>query len=131
MQNQADFLSLGYVYFTSGIPECQMIRAQSTRVSIIVNNYNYGRFLPQAIQSALGQTYGNKEVIVVDDGSTDESRAVVESYGTRIRAIFKNNGGQGSAYNAGFAASSGDLIHFLDADDFLMPTAIQEAVGLW
>jgi len=105
--------------------------SQSPRVSVIVNNYNYGRFLGQAIQSALGQTYGNKEVIVVDDGSTDESRAIVESFGTRIRAIFQNNGGQGSAYNTGFAASSGDLIHFLDADDFLMPTAIQEAVGLW
>jgi glycosyltransferase involved in cell wall biosynthesis len=69
-------------------------------VSVIVNNYNYARFLPDAIDSALRQTYGHVEVIVVDDGSTDESRVVIASYGNRIRAVLKRNGGQGSAFNA-------------------------------
>jgi glycosyltransferase involved in cell wall biosynthesis len=100
-------------------------------VSVIINNYNYGRFLRQAIQSALQQTYPHIEVIVVDDGSTDESRAIIESFGARIRPMFKENGGQGSAYNAGFAASKGQLVHFLDADDLLHPTAIEEVVNTW
>jgi glycosyltransferase involved in cell wall biosynthesis len=100
-------------------------------VSIIINNYNYGRFVGQAIQSALDQTHLDIEIIVVDDGSTDDSRAIIESFGSKVRALFKENGGQGSAYNAGFAASRGELIHFLDADDILEPTAIEEVVKAW
>jgi glycosyltransferase involved in cell wall biosynthesis len=100
-------------------------------VSIIINNYNYGRFVSQAVQSALDQTYSNTEVIVVDDGSTDDSRTSILSFGSKIRTVFKENGGQGSAYNAGFAACNGQLIHFLDADDMLRPTAIEEVVKAW
>ncbi len=81
-------------------------------VSILINNYNYARFLDEAIASALNQTYGAVEVIVVDDGSTDNSRSVVASYGNRVRLIAKGNGGQASAFNSGFAASSGDVICF-------------------
>lgn len=92
-------------------------------VSVIVNNYNYGRFLGDAIDSALDQTYENIEVIVVDDGSTDESRDVIERYDDRIIPVLKENGGQASAFNAGFAASQGDVVIFLDADDILLPTA--------
>jgi glycosyltransferase involved in cell wall biosynthesis len=87
-------------------------------VSILINNFNYARFLPFAIDAALSQTYDRVEVIVVDDGSKDESKQVIERYGDRIRAIFKPNGGQASAFNAGFAASQGDIICFLDADDY-------------
>lgn len=93
--------------------------------SIIINNYNYGRYLKKAIDSALGQTYPEFEVIVVDDGSTDNSVDVIQSYGDRIVPVFKPNGGQGSAMNAGFAKSRGDLILFLDADDWLEPTALE------
>lgn len=89
-------------------------------VSIIINNYNYGRYLAPAIESALGQTYPAVEVIVVDDGSTDDSRAVIARYGARIKPVFKPNGGQASALNAGFALSHGELVIFLDADDVLM-----------
>jgi glycosyltransferase involved in cell wall biosynthesis len=100
-------------------------------VSIIVNNYNYGRFVGEAIDSALAQTYPNVEVIVVDDGSTDNSREVIKSRGEKIRAFFKPNGGHASAFNAGFEVSSGDLVLFLDSDDMLEPNAIETVVREW
>src|SRR5213594_4513645 len=77
--------------------------------SIIVNNYNYGRFLREAVDSALNQTYRNTEVIVVDDGSTDGSPDIIAGYGDRIVPILKQNGGQNSALNAGFSLSRGDV----------------------
>jgi len=97
--------------------------ASEPHVSIVINNYNYGRYLGSAIDSALGQDYGHVEVVVVDDGSSDESRTVIASYGNRIVAVEKLNGGQASAVNAGFAASRGDILMFLDSDDFLAPCA--------
>lgn len=97
-------------------------------VSIIVNNYNYGRFLKEAVDSALSQRYSNTEVIVVDDGSTDNSREIIAGYGGQIIPIIKENGGQASAFNAGLSASSGDVICFLDADDKLLPTAAERAL---
>ena len=87
-------------------------------VSVIVNNYNYGCFLSQAIESVLSQTYPNWELIVVDDGSTDNSCEVIESYKDRLTAIFQENAGQGEALNAGIAQSKGEIICFLDADDY-------------
>jgi glycosyltransferase involved in cell wall biosynthesis len=86
-------------------------------VSILINNYNYGRFLTDAIDSGLNQTYRNLEVIVVDDGSTDDSREIIARYGNRITSVLKENGGQASALNAGVAASRGEIICLLDSDD--------------
>jgi glycosyl transferase family 2 len=100
-------------------------------VSIIISSYNYAGFLPGAIDSALAQTYPATEVIVVDDGSTDGSRHQIARYGTRITAILKSNGGQASSLNAGFAASRGRLVCFLDSDDRLLPTAVERAVELF
>jgi len=102
-------------------------------VSIIVNNYNYGRFIQDAIESALNQTYRNVEVIVVDDGSTDNSPEIISKYfeSGRIKAIFKENGGQASAMNSGFQICRGDLVMFLDSDDVLKPEAIEMAVNAW
>jgi glycosyltransferase involved in cell wall biosynthesis len=100
-------------------------------VSIVVINYDYERFLRYAVDSALAQTYPNFEVIAVDDGSTDRSREIIAAYGDRIRSVFKPNGGQGSSINAGFAASRGEVIIFLDADDELLPTATAEVVESW
>jgi glycosyltransferase involved in cell wall biosynthesis len=97
-------------------------------VSIIINNYNYGRYIGNAIDSALLQSYSNIEVIVVDDGSTDDSQALIKEYDGRIRSIFKNNGGQASAYNVGFAASNGEIVTFLDADDILRTDTIYYVV---
>lgn len=100
-------------------------------VSIIINNYNYDRFLAEAINSALNQSYTNIEVIVVDDGSTDNSRQIISEYGDRIIAILQPNGKQAAAFNSGFAKSQGDIIIFLDSDDFLFPQAVAEIVAIW
>ena len=97
-------------------------------VSIVIDNYNYGGFVAEAIDSALAQTYPRTEVIVVDDGSTDGSREIIAAYGDRVRPLLKDNGGQASAFNAGFGLSRGEVILFLDADDALLPTAVAEAV---
>jgi hypothetical protein len=91
----------------------------SSTVSIVINNYNYGRFLGAAVESALTQTHEGVQVVVVDDGSTDESRFLIERYGERVVSVFKENGGQASAYNAGFRCASGHAVIFLDADDVL------------
>ncbi len=104
---------------------------KSRLVSIVINNFNYARFLPQAIDSALAQSYPHVEVIVVDDGSTDNSREVIAGYGDRVRAVIKPNGGHASALNAGFAASRGEIVIFLDADDLLLPEAVAETVQIW
>jgi glycosyltransferase involved in cell wall biosynthesis len=90
---------------------------QKGLVSVIVPNYNYARYLGEAIDSVLAQTYADIELIVVDDGSTDGSRAVIESYGDRVTAIFQQNRGVSAARNSGVAASSGEFVAFLDADD--------------
>ena len=99
------------------------------RVSIIIDNYNYERFLASAVDSALRQTHPDVEVIVVDDGSRDDSLLLLQQYGAAITLIAKDNGGPGSAYNAGFERASGELVIFLDADDWLHPTAAPSAGG--
>jgi glycosyltransferase involved in cell wall biosynthesis len=98
-------------------------------VSILINNYNYGHYLAEAIDSALAQTYPQVEVIVVDDGSTDDSAAIIAGYGDRIQAIYQANQGQASAFNAGFARSRGELICFLDADDIFLPDKVATIVA--
>jgi glycosyltransferase involved in cell wall biosynthesis len=97
--------------------------------SVIVNNHNYGRYLRFAIDSALAQTHPDVEVIVVDDGSTDDSREVMATYGERIIPIYKRNGGQASAINVGVAAARGEALFFLDADDILKPDIVARVVN--
>lgn len=99
--------------------------------SILICNYNYGQFIRKAIDSALNQTYPHLEVIVVDDGSTDSSQEIIRSYGDRITAIFKENGGQASAFNEGFKRSRGEVIFFLDSDDSFAPQKVEVVVGLF
>lgn len=98
-------------------------------VSILINSYNNGRFLRECIESALNQKYPEIQVVVVDDGSTDESREIIQSFGNRIVTVLKENGGQGSAYNAGFAVSQGDGLCFLDSDDCFYPDTVDRAVA--
>jgi glycosyltransferase involved in cell wall biosynthesis len=98
------------------------------RVSIVINNYNYERFLRQAIESALSQTYENTEVIIVDDGSTDGSVDIINEYAERATVILKNNGGQASAFNVGISRATGDFILLLDSDDYLFPDAAEVCV---
>lgn len=90
-------------------------------ISFCITNHDYGAFVGRAVDSALGQEGAPVEVLVVDDGSTDDSLDVLRAYGDRIRLISQPNGGQGAAVNAAFAASSGDVVVFVDADDEVTP----------
>jgi glycosyl transferase family 2 len=92
-------------------------------VSIVISSFNYARFIGDAIASALEQDGSGAEVIVVDDGSEDDSRQVISSFAPHVEAICKDNAGQASAINAGFNASNGETLIFLDADDVLLPHA--------
>lgn len=100
-------------------------------VSVIIGNYNYEKFIAKAINSALNQTYPNIEVIVVDDGSLDSSPEIITNYKERIISVLKENGGQASTFNAGFAASQGDIICFLDSDDIFLSEKIAEIVEVF
>lgn len=100
-------------------------------VSILINNWNYAAYVGQAIESALGQTHPQVEVVVVDDGSTDNSRAVLDRYADRVRLIMQERRGQPAAAAAGLAASRGDIVMFLDADDFLQPEAAARVAAVW
>ena len=99
------------------------------RVSVAINNYNYARYLGEAIASALAQSRPPDEVVVVDDGSTDGSREVIASYGDAVVPVLRSNGGQAAAMNTGFEASRGDVVIFLDSDDRLLPNAVERAVA--
>lgn len=101
------------------------------RVSIVVINHNYGRFLREAIDSALAQSRPGIEVIVVDDGSTDDSRNIIDAFGERIKIVLQPNGGHTSAVNAGFAESTGDIVIFLDADDRLHRDCVATVLAAW
>jgi glycosyltransferase involved in cell wall biosynthesis len=91
------------------------------RFSVVIANYNYGRYLSDSIRSALEQTDGMPEVVVVDDGSTDHSRDVLASFGDRITAVLQENQGQTAATNHGLGICGGDVICLLDADDLMKP----------
>jgi glycosyltransferase involved in cell wall biosynthesis len=101
------------------------------KISIVITNHNYDRFLASAIDSALSLNYAEKEIIVVDDGSTDHSRSIIEHYGSRIFSVYQANAGQISAANAGFERSTGDIILFLDADDLLTPDILLNVRQVW
>lgn len=100
-------------------------------VSIVIPNYNYGTFLGSAIDSALALDWPNVEVIVVDDGSTDDSRAVIARYAKRVVAIYQENAGQAAACAAGFARARGEVVIFLDSDDLLHPSVARETATVW
>ena len=91
------------------------------KLSVLINNFNYARYLGQCIDSVLSQDYPDFEIVVVDDGSTDDSRQIITAYGDRIVSVLKENAGQASSFNAGFAAASGDILFLLDADDAFLP----------
>lgn len=100
-------------------------------VTITINNFNYGHYLSKSIDSCLNQTVSAKEIIVVDDGSQDNSKEIIGSYGCKIKAHFQPNGGQGSAYNSGWRLATGDIVIFLDSDDELLPNAVEEISKAW
>lgn len=95
--------------------------------SIVITNHDYGRFVGAAIDSALTQTVPC-QVVVVDDGSTDDSLAVIGGYGSQVELVAKANGGQASAFNAGFERCRAPVVLFLDGDDLLDPGAVEAVV---
>ena len=97
-----------------------------SKVSVIIPNYNNAKYLGEAIDSALDQQGVELEVIVVDDGSTDDSRAIIESYGDRIRVVSQGNDGACAARNKGLSVASGEYIKFLDSDDILLSSVLAE-----
>ena len=98
------------------------------RASIVVTNHDYAQFVTDAVDSALAQTVADVEVIVVDDGSTDESLAVLARYRPLVRLIVRPNGGQAAAFNSGWTVASGDVVVFLDADDLLEPDLVERVL---
>ncbi len=99
-------------------------------VSVVIPDYNHARYIADAIRSVLGQDYQNYEIIVVDDGSTDNSREVVAQFGERVRYIYQENRGLSAARNTGIKAARGDYIGVLDADDMYQPSFMSRLVGL-
>jgi len=99
----------------------------SSETSVVICNYNYERFIASAIDSVLAQSVAPCQLIIVDDGSTDGSRAIIDRYSEHgIVKVFKENGGQCSAYNVGLEHVTGKYVIFLDSDDRLLPTAIEK-----
>ena len=96
-------------------------------VSIIITNYNYGRFLGEAIESGLAQTWQNREILVIDDGSTDDSVEVARRY--PITLFTQKNSGVCIARNNALSVARGEYVSFLDADDRLPPTAIEHMLA--
>ncbi len=97
---------------------------EQSLVSIIIPNYNYGHFVAEAVASALRQEHPNHEVIVVDDGSNDDSLKILARFGGRIRLVTQANRGPAAARNRGAAIARGEYILFLDSDDLLLPLGL-------
>src|SRR5262245_6292498 len=101
---------------------------QSKLVSVIIPCYNQADFLGDAIASVLNQTYTNHEIIVVDDGSTDDTSHVAARY-SDVKCIRKKNSGLAAARNTGLQMCAGDYVVFIDADDRLLPDAFEVGVN--
>jgi len=101
------------------------------KLSIIIANYNYGDFVGAAIESALAVDWPQKEVIVVDDASTDDSRSIIEGFSGRVAAYFRPKSHQLGAHIFGFERSAGDVIILLDSDDLLEPNVMEEIAKVW
>ncbi len=94
-------------------------------VSVVIPSYNYGAYVGHAVDSALAQTYSHVEVIVVDDGSKDDTRERLTHYGNRIRYVYQENQGLSAARNTGIREARGDYVAFLDSDDTFHPRKLE------
>lgn len=106
-------------------------RASLMRVSVVIPAYNAARFLPQTIEGLRAQTQPADEIIVVDDGSTDDSRQVIASLGEGITYIHQENAGVSAARNRGITVATGDIVAFLDADDHWLPEKIAKQLAVF
>src|SRR3984893_6612592 len=109
----------------------KLAERDSMKLSVIIANYNYRDFVGAAIESALAVDWPDKEVIVVDDASTDDSRSVIDGFRGKVAAYFRPKSNQLGAHIFGFEQSTGDIIIFLDADDLLEPEVMQEVAKVW
>jgi glycosyltransferase involved in cell wall biosynthesis len=98
-------------------------------VSVVIPLYNNAATLGHAVESVLAQTMAASEIICVDDGSRDDPAAALARFGARVRLLCQPNGGPSTARNAGLAIANGDLIAFLDADDYWMPAMLERCAG--
>jgi glycosyltransferase involved in cell wall biosynthesis len=101
-----------------------------SKVSVIIPNFNNSNYIAKAVQSVIDQTYSPYEIVVVDDGSTDDSREVIGSFGNQVRYIWQENQGLGGARNTGIFAAGGDFVGLLDADDQWQPDYLERMVAL-
>jgi glycosyltransferase involved in cell wall biosynthesis len=101
------------------------------KLSVIIANYNYRDYVGSAIESALAIHWPDKEVIVVDDASTDDSRRIIEGFSDRVAAYFRPKSDQLGAHMFGFERSTGEVIIFLDSDDLLEPAVMREIAQVW
>lgn len=101
------------------------MKTHPARISVVIPAYNREKYLGEAIESVLGQTLPPDEIIVVDDGSTDGTAAIARSFGGIVRCLTRVNGGVGPARNDGVAASSGEILTFLDSDDLWLPRKLE------
>ena len=108
-----------------------MLERDPMKLSVIIANYNYRDFVGAAIDSALAVDWPDKEVIVVDDASTDDSRSVIDGFQEKVAAYFRPKSHQLGAHMFGFEQSTGDIIIFLDADDLLEPEVMKEVAKVW
>lgn len=98
-------------------------------VSVIIPTYNRAAYIGDAIDSVLAQTFTDYEIIVVDDGSTDDTAAVVGAYGDQVRYIYQQNGGSSAARNHGLRLAQGEFIAFLDSDDLWSPHKLEHGLN--
>ncbi len=106
-------------------------RGKGPRVSVIIPTYNRGWILEEAVDSVLAQTYTDFELIVVDDGSTDDTRALLQPYGQRIAYVHQDNQGVSAARNTGLRLARGELIALLDSDDLWKPAKLARQVAFF
>ncbi len=107
------------------------IEDQTPRVSVIIPTYNNAQYLPEAIESVLNQTYTNYEIIIINDGSTDNTITILEKYQDKITYIYQENQGVSAARNQGISLAKGELIAFLDADDIFMAHKLEKQVEVF
>ncbi|MBC8492638.1 MAG: glycosyltransferase, partial [Chloroflexi bacterium] len=107
-----------------------MAQPASPRISVVIPVYNGTNYLREAIESVFAQTYTDYEVIIVDDGSTDQTWSLIQSYGSRVRGIHKENGGISSALNCGIQQARGEYIAWLSHDDLFMPHKLERQIAM-